>query len=278
MVKNAQVIRDKCKQIFEVGQLTANSLAAVVILQALHVDLKDIRRKHEDTTSPVDIIKSLEKEAVQVKEEKKKELAEAERANVAKPPPKKNSSKKKYEPCGNCGGRHWTKDCYEEGGDMEGRRDEVIAAKEERKKAYEARRNPASASTTPSNPNTSKSAPPTQGKAVPVKNVAGQTIYYQVVEEEIVNTAMTLTSNTELEEMYKTYGGQHRASSPSSSEYSMLANTPAKVSIDWREFTNPNYVDDPSIPIVALQTNKTTTMSVSPFYGDSGATTHITNA
>ncbi len=64
MVKSAQSIRNKCKQIFEIGTFDTNSLASVIILQALHPDLNDIRRKHKDETSPAPIIKSLEKESV----------------------------------------------------------------------------------------------------------------------------------------------------------------------------------------------------------------------
>ncbi len=276
MVTTANRVRDICKQIFEIGTLDAETLARVVLLRALCSDLKHVREKHEDNdkSTAADIVASLEKETLRLKDELKKE-AEEEKANAALT--QKSHSKGKGHThgqnglCETCGGRHRTDECWGRGGAMEGKRDEVLKKRAARRE----KNSPSPSPSSSANTTTSTPKPPDPNKPrFAFKDSAGKTVYFTMVEEEQTAATAFVTPNSELEEIY---AAQHARRGSESSEFSMLADV-ARVSIDWKHHLKPGYtVDDASTP-VALQTNQYTVLNIAdcgPFAGDSGATVHV---
>ncbi|KAK6992514.1 hypothetical protein R3P38DRAFT_3225579 [Favolaschia claudopus] len=146
MVKNAARIREICTQIFEIGTLDEHKLARVILLHALSPELSNTRDKHEDseTSTPADIVASLEK----VKLRWEEEMKGVERANAARTSTKPQTANTKGRLCGTCSGKHRTDDCWAEGGAMEGRRDEVIERRAARRKDKDSKQTEKPANTT----------------------------------------------------------------------------------------------------------------------------------
>ncbi len=111
---------------------------------------------------------------------------------------------------------------------MEGKRDEVLAKKEERKKAWEASKGKKTTFSPPSNSanviTTTVALPIAQSTTRPVKNSARQIVYYQLVKDESVSTAYTITPNHELETLYTAHARRNSTSS-TCTNYSMILNT-----------------------------------------------------
>ncbi|CAK5267477.1 unnamed protein product [Mycena citricolor] len=212
MLEAASSICNACKQIFEIGALTADKLALAILLSALsdnalcHICVK---YKDDSTATPANIVAMLEKEKIWLKKELKKQAEEEERANVARAQvtaktaiPMKLSLSGRL--CGTCRGYHCTEDCWAEGG----KKTEV------------------------------KSGAKPGGKQLALQGANGKLVYFTVVEgnSNIAVTALVPattsgpdrdnpddTSNAKLEKIYATYHQNHsHSSSTAFSTFSMV--------------------------------------------------------
>jgi hypothetical protein len=225
MVKKVAHIREICKHIFEIGTLDEDKLASVVLLHALSSDLRHIRDKQEDndTSTPADIVQSLEKAKMRWEEETKTERDTEERANAARIAAKSQTTSKntKNGACTTCNGKHRTDECWGEGGAMEGRHDEVLEQRAARRKEKDSKQADKPSST----PNTK----PTGKPRIAMKDASGKTVYFTMVDDEADTAASTISDatgiipNSELEELYEAYHTCHDRRDSNASEYFMLA-------------------------------------------------------
>ncbi len=186
MVTTANNVRNICKQIFEIGTLDAETLARIVLLRALCLDLKHVREKHEDNdkSTAADIVASLEKETLRLKDELKKQTEE-EKANTALAQRLHSKGKGHNHGqnglCETCEGRHRTDECWGKGGAMEGKHDEVL----KKRAVQRAEKNSSSiSSSSPStSPTTPSPKPPNPNKPqFAFKDSTGKTVYFTMVE------------------------------------------------------------------------------------------------
>ncbi|KIY61218.1 hypothetical protein CYLTODRAFT_460045 [Cylindrobasidium torrendii FP15055 ss-10] len=242
MVTTINKIRDICAQIFEISTLTKESLAKAIILHALSSDLR--MRKEEKVNTIRESISNTPRAS----------------PNQRRSNPSNSNGAPIFD---NCSKNHLTMDCWSKGGEMEGRRSEVLKIQAERQKQKKA--------------NTLADKAPKQGKSFAVRDASGNLLYLTQIESENEVGAITqaTTSHAELETIYANFGSGRR-NSTSSSEFSMLTDD-ARVSIDWKDHCNAKYAFDP-FPPQAIQSRKFTVMSIAecgPFVADTGATVHV---
>jgi hypothetical protein len=241
MVTKAAQIREICKHIFEIGTIDEDKLAHVILLHALSSELRYVRDKYEDdaTSTPADIVQSLEKAKMRWDEETKKTGEEEERANAAHAVKSSQAAKgSKTGLCSTCSGKHRTDECWGAGGAMEGKREEVL----ERRAAH--RKDKESKADKPS------STKPDGKPRFAMKDASGKTVYFTIADDNADSAATAInevTPNSELEELYKVYHA-HRDSN--TSNFSMFA--------------------DPD-----MHTALVAASNCEPFTADTGATVHI---
>lgn len=234
MVASATRIRDLSKQLFEIGDLDKDKLALAVLLHAMQGELSTICEHFENDpgATPAHIVARLEKEDLRLKESLAGHAAEVESANAARFEPRKGGGRGK---CGTCSGTHRTEDCWSPGGAMAGRRDEVIAARANR------RQERAEGGGT-STPKPAESAPqkPVAKNRLALTTEDGQRVYLTFASSE-EQAATAITSAEDLNAIYE-QNGHGRRDSDASSEFSMTALAEdARVSVNWNEHVRTDY-------------------------------------
>ncbi|VDC03945.1 unnamed protein product [Peniophora sp. CBMAI 1063] len=280
MVKTANHIRSLCNQIFEIGVLTADKLATAIMMHAMQDDLGGIREFFENSAtpaSPKEIIERLEREGVRLKEDQKKREADAgeaarEEAHAARTADTKKASGRSR--CVTCNGAHRSEDCWGPGGAMEGRRNEVQAARAKRRlERMGAAANTAASASDPKPPQASTSTAP-KGK-IAFLTESGQRIYLTVADDTPI-LATAVTSPDELNALCDQYGDSGNISDSSELSMSVLE-TDAVASVDWRTHCTAD-VDVAKLDISATAQQGFAALSLSEcdaYHADTGATVHV---
>ncbi|KAJ6571916.1 hypothetical protein B0H19DRAFT_1255842 [Mycena capillaripes] len=195
MVTKAAQIREICKHIFEIGTLNEDKLARVILLRALSSELRYVCNKYEDdaTSTPTDIVQSLEKAKTRWDEETKKTCEVEERANAAR-----------------ARGKHRTNKCWGAGGAMEGKCEEVLKRRAVRCKDEESKADKPS------------STKPVSKPRFAMKDASGKAVYFTIADDSADSAATAInevTPNSNLEELYKVY---HARRDSNTSDFSMF--------------------------------------------------------
>ena len=164
---------------------------------------------------------------------------------------------------------HLASDCWEKGGTMEGKRDEVLARRAKAQEERDKKKNETS-STTPSNgPSASGICRDKSGWAYIMDSVSGQAILLTSADDSSVPATALATFEPPTDSIYTSMSTADRF------EYDALFLDNHSASINWYERRRSVSANDALVASMNTNAHTNLSMHFGPFILDSGATIHI---